>query len=215
MRLRPKTVQIKTAREINIARSQPSPDSPLVAVGPIIRAGIPAEEINEFVHQDTLKRGCRPAPLNYLGFPKTCARPSTRSFAIEIPGPQTLVDGDIINVDVTHLEGYHGDTSATFYVGTPSEDAKKVTDPQKVPPLGIAEVKPGARLGSGPRFKSSRSSVASWSRTSSAIGRKVREEPKVLRVGTRGGIRLKPGMTFTIEPMIDLGVPDVEVLEDE
>jgi methionyl aminopeptidase len=216
-------VQVKTAREIEIMREVGRlAAETLVAVADVVRAGITTDEINEFVHADTLKKGAVPAPLNYLGFPKSVCTSINEVVCHGIPGSQRLVDGDIINVDITHkYQGYHGDTSATFYVGDPSDDAVKITEiARKCLELGIAEVRPGARLGdigaAIQEFAEARGCSVVTDFVGHGIGRKFHEEPKVLHVGTRGrGIRLKPGMTFTIEPMINLGVPDVEILEDE
>jgi len=223
MHFRPKTVQVKTAREIEIMREAGRlAAETLVAVADVVRAGITTDEINQFVHADTLKKGAIPAPLDYLGFPKSVCTSINEVVCHGIPGPQRLVDGDIINVDVTHkYQGYHGDTSATFYVGTPSAEAIKITEiSRRCLELGIAEVRPGARLGdigaAIQEFAEARGCSVVTDFVGHGIGRKFHEEPKVLHVGTRGrGVRLKAGMTFTIEPMINLGVPDVEILEDE
>jgi methionyl aminopeptidase len=223
MHFRPKTVQVKTPREIEIMREAGRLTAEtLTRVADIIRAGITTEEINQFVHDDTLRLGARPAPLNYLGFPKSVCTSINEVVCHGIPGPTKLKDGDIINVDVTHIyKGYHGDTSATFYVGTPSEEAIKVTEvARRSLELAIAEVRPGARLGdigaAIQEFAEGLGMSVVTDFVGHGIGRKFHEEPKVLHVGTRGrGIRLKPGMTFTIEPMINVGVPDVEILDDE
>jgi methionyl aminopeptidase len=223
MHFRPKTVQIKTPREIEIMREAGRlAAETLTAVGPLIRAGITTEEINTFVHEDTLRKGAKPAPLNYLGFPKSVCTSINDVVCHGIPSARKLEDGDIINVDVTHLyKGYHGDTSATFYVGQPSEAAKKVTEiSRRCLALAMAEVRSGARLGdigaAIQEFAEPRGCSVVTDFVGHGIGRKFHEEPKVLHVGVRGrGVRLKPGMTFTIEPMINLGVPDVEILEDE
>jgi methionyl aminopeptidase len=223
MHFRPKTVQVKTAREIEVMReaSRLTAET-LVAVAELARPGVTTEEINDFVHADTLRKGATPAPLNYLGFPKSVCTSVNEVVCHGIPGPRKLLNGDIINIDVTHIyKGYHGDTSATFYVGRPSEDAKKITEiARRCLELAIAEVRPGARLGdigaAIQEFAEPRGCSVVTDFVGHGIGRKFHEEPKVLHVGTRGrGIRLKPGMTFTIEPMINLGVPDVEVLDDE
>ncbi len=223
MHFRPKTVQIKTAGEIDIMREAGRlAAETLFATWELVRPGVTTDEIDAFVHADTLKKGCRPAPLNYLGFPKSVCTSINEVVCHGIPGPQKLVDGDIINIDVTHIyKGFHGDTSATFYVGTPGEKAKKITEiTRKCLDLGIAEVRPGARLGdigaAIQEFAEGLGCSVVTDFVGHGIGRKFHEEPKVLHVGIRGrGIRLKPGMTFTIEPMINLGVPDVEVLADE
>jgi methionyl aminopeptidase len=223
MHFRPKTVQIKTLREIEIMREAGRLTAEtLVAVGDLVRPGVSTDDINDFVHADTLAKGARPAPLNYLGFPKSVCTSINEVVCHGIPGPRRLVDGDIVNVDVTHIyKGYHGDTSATFYVGTPSETAKRITEiARRCLDLGVAEVRAGARLGDiGAAIQEFAEGLGCGVVTDfvgHGIGRKFHEEPKVLHVGSRGrGIRLKSGMIFTIEPMINVGVADVEVLADE
>jgi methionyl aminopeptidase len=223
MLFRNRNVHVKTAREIEHMREVGRlAAETLHAVGAIIRPGISTDEINDFVHADTLRKGAKPAPLNYLGFPKSVCTSINQVVCHGIPGPQKLAEGDIINVDVTHLfHGFHGDTSATFYVGTPSAEAKKVTEiARRCLELGIAEVKPGARLGDiGAAIQEFAEGLGCGVVTDfvgHGIGRKFHEEPKVSHVGVRGrGERLRTGMTFTIEPMINLGSHEVEVLEDD
>lgn len=194
----------------------------LTEVGRIIRPGITTDEINTFVHEDTLSRGATPAPLNYHGFPKSVCTSVNEVVCHGIPGPQRLVAGDIINVDVTHLyQGYHGDTSATFYVGEPSPEAIRVTEiARRSLELAIAEVRPGARLGDiGAAIQEFAEGLGCGVVTDfvgHGIGREFHEEPKVSHTGVRGrGERLRNGMTFTIEPMINTGGPETRVLKDE
>jgi methionyl aminopeptidase len=130
MLLRPHSVPIKSAREIERMRTvcRLAADT-LSKVGEFLRPGITTEDINTFVHEDTLRKGATPAPLNYHGFPKSVCTSINDVVCHGIPGAQRLKDGDIINVDVTHIfDGFHGDTSATFYVGQPSQEAIKVTE---------------------------------------------------------------------------------------
>jgi methionyl aminopeptidase len=194
----------------------------LLKVGEMLRPGLSTDDINDFVHEDTLRRGAIPAPLNYLGFPKSVCTSINEVVCHGIPGSQRLVDGDIINVDVTHIyDGFHGDTSATFYIGDPSEDAKKVTEiSRRCLALGIAAVKPGARIGDIgaviQEFAEGHGCGVVRDFVGHGIGRTFHEEPKVSHTGVRGqGLRLRPGMIFTIEPMINLGDWRVEVLEDD
>jgi methionyl aminopeptidase len=133
-----------------------------------------------------------------------------------------LRDGDIINVDVTHIyKGFHGDTSATFYVGTPNEAAKHVTEvSRRCLELGIAQVKPGARLGdigaAIQEYAEAQQCSVVRQFVGHGIGRGFHEDPQVSHVGQWGrGTRLKPGMTFTIEPMINLGTWQVTILDDD
>jgi methionyl aminopeptidase len=134
---------------------------------------------------------------------------------------EVLEDGDIINVDVTHIyEGYHGDTSATFYVGDPSPEAKHVTEvSRRTLDLGITQVREGARLGdigaAIQEFAEAQGCSVVRAFVGHGIGRIFHEPPQVSHVGRKGtGLRLKAGMVFTIEPMINLGNYDVEILDD-
>lgn len=218
------SVEIKGEREISLMREVGQlAASTLERVGPMLRAGITTQEINDFVHADTLRLGARPAPLNYKGFPRSVCTSINEVVCHGIPSSsRVLKDGDIINVDVTHLyKGYHGDTSATFYIGEPSEDAKRVVEvARKALDLGIAQVRPGARLGdigaAIQEFAESHGCSVVRDFVGHGIGRKFHDEPQVKHYGAWGtGNRLKPGMTFTIEPMVNLGGYEVEVLDDD
>lgn len=223
MQFRTTSVEIKTPAEIEAMREvcRLAADT-LCRVGEILRPGLTTEEINQFVHDDTLRKGAKPAPLNYKGFPKSVCTSINEVVCHGIPSRRALVDGDIINVDITHIfNGFHGDTSATFYVGTPSADALRVTETsRRCLELGIAEVRPGARLGdigaAIQEFAHAQNCSVVRDFVGHGIGRKFHDEPKVLHVGTRGrGTRLRPGMTFTIEPMINLGTFEVRILDDD
>src|ERR1700729_3020409 len=124
------SVEIKSPREIEGLRVACEVASEtLLLVGERIRAGMTTEDINTLVHEDTIRRGAYPAPLNYHGFPKSVCTSVNEVVCHGIPGPRVLATGDIINVDVTTIVGgFHGDTSATFYIGKPSPEAKHVTE---------------------------------------------------------------------------------------
>jgi methionyl aminopeptidase len=228
LHFRSSSVEIKTPREIDAMREvgRLAGDS-LFRVAELIRPGITTNEINAFVHEDTLKKGARPAPLGYRNgdtppFPKSVCTSINEVVCHGIPSSRALREGDIVNVDITHVyRGFHGDTSATFYVGKPSKDAKLVTEvARRSLELGIAEVKPGARLGDIGAAIQEFAEAAGCSVVEDfvghGIGRKFHDEPKVAHYGERGkGIRLKAGMTFTIEPMINLGTLEVRILDDE
>lgn len=224
MRFRASHVEIKSAREIDAMREvcRLAADT-LVRVGRILVPGMTTEEINTFVHQDTLAKGAIPAPLNYHGFPKSVCTSLNEVVCHGIPTPnQRLRDGDIINVDVTHIyEGFFGDTSATFYIGEVSERSKLITEiSRKSLELAIAEVKPGARLGdigaAIQEFAEPLGCSVVEAFVGHGIGRKFHDEPQVPHVGKRGkGLRLRPGMTFTIESMINLGTKEVTILDDD
>ena len=124
----------------------------LVMVGERIRAGITTDEINTWVHEYCLEHDALPAPLNYKGFPKSVCTSVNDCVCHGIPDGTVLKDGDIINVDVTTIfpntHGYYGDTSVTFYIGEPSEEAKLVTEvARRGLELGIAQVRHGAMIG--------------------------------------------------------------------
>lgn len=223
MNLRSGAIDIKTPREIEKMRvvGQLAART-LEAVGKIIRPGLTTQEIDDFVHKDTLERQCIPAPLNYRGFPKSCCTSVNEVVCHGIPGSYVLRDGDIVNVDVTHIfEGFHGDTSATFYVGTPSPQARHVTEvARRCLDIGIAQVKPGARIGdigaAIQQFAEAKGCSVVEQFVGHGIGLRFHEEPQVSHVGQWGrGPRIKTGMTFTIEPMINLGTWQVQILQDE
>ena len=228
LHFRSSSVEIKSAREIDAMREvgRLAGDS-LVKVAELIRPGVTTNELNAFVHDDTLKKGAKPAPLNYRNgdsppFPKSICTSVNEVVCHGIPSSRALQEGDIVNVDITHIyRGFHGDTSATFYVGKPSEEAKLVTEvARRSLELGIAEVRPGARLGdigaAIQEFAEARGCSVVEDFVGHGIGRKFHDEPKVAHYGERGkGMRLKAGMTFTIEPMINVGTHEVRILDDE
>jgi methionyl aminopeptidase len=213
------SVEIKNTREIDALRvaSEMAAET-LVLVGERIRAGMSTEEINTLVHEDTLRRGAYPAPLNYHGFPKSVCTSVNEVVCHGIPDARVLKDGDIVNVDVTTMyKGFFGDTSATFYIGTPSPGARLVVESaRKALELGIAEVKEGARLGdigaAIQEYVEAQGCSVVRDFVGHGIGRKFHEPPQVKHYGKRGsGERLKAGMVFTIEPMVNAGRFEVEV----
>jgi methionyl aminopeptidase len=223
MGLRTGAIDVKTPKEIDLMRKAGRlAAETLEAVGPLIVPGVKTREIDEFVHRDTLRLGCTPAPLNYRGFPKSCCTSVNEVICHGIPSERALKDGDIINVDVTHIyEGYHGDTSATFYVGKVSSDARRVTEvARSCLDLGVAQVRPGGRLGdigaAIQEYAEANGCSVVRAFVGHGIGRKFHEDPQVSHVGNWGrGSRMKPGMTFTIEPMINLGTCEARILDDD
>ena len=197
----------------------------LVMVGKHIAPGMTTDDINTLVHDYTLKHGAWPSPLNYHGFPKSVCTSVNEVVCHGIPGKRVLKDGDIINVDVTSYypakNGFHGDTSATFYVGTPSDAAKLVTEVSRMClELGIAEVREGARIGdigaAIMQYAHAQGCSVVRDYVGHGIGREFHTAPQVPHYGKRGdGKRLKAGMVFTIEPMINFGHYECERLDDE
>ncbi|MEO7328280.1 MAG: type I methionyl aminopeptidase [Minicystis sp.] len=193
----------------------------LQVAGEAIRAGMTTDELNTIVHEDTLRRGAKPSQLGYHGFPKSVCTSRNEVVCHGIPGAERLFEGDIVNVDVTsYFGGFHGDTSATFFVGAPSAAAHKVTMvAARCLDLAIAEVREDARLGdigaAIQAYAEAQGCSVVRDCLGHGIGRRFHIEPDVSHVGKRGtGVRLRAGMVFTIEPMINLGRPEVETLSD-
>jgi methionyl aminopeptidase len=179
-------------------------------------------EIDRWVREDTRARGGKPSQLGYKGFPAAVCTSKNEVVCHGIPRPDvTLHPGDILNVDVTtDLAGFHGDTSETFLLGAPSDEARHVVDvARRCRDAGIAVVRDGARLGDiGAAIEElARAEGCSVVREygGHGIGRVMHAPPHVSHVGVRGtGMRLRSGMVFTIEPMVNLGGPDVDLLDD-
>jgi methionyl aminopeptidase len=215
-------IRIKTPEEIEAMRPACQlAANTLVMIEEYIQPGVSTDEINEIVHDYTLKHGAIPAPLNYRGFPKSVCTSVNHVVCHGIPGSKKLKSGDIINVDVTSiLHGWHGDTSRTFFVGEPKPRARKVVEvSKKALEIGIAAAKPGATLGDiGHAIQSfvegEKCSVVK-EYCGHGIGREFHEDPQVLHYGRAGeGVELKPGMVFTIEPMVNVGKAAVKLLGD-
>ncbi|MFW5926382.1 MAG: type I methionyl aminopeptidase [Myxococcota bacterium] len=197
----------------------------LTMVGDHLRPGMTTLEIDELVHQYIVDRGAYPSPLNYHGFPKSVCTSVNDVVCHGIPtDKQVLKDGDILNVDVTSYypakNGFHGDTSATFYIGEPSEEAKKVVEvSRRCLELGVAEVAEGKRIGdigaAIQEYAESQGCSVVRDYVGHGVGREFHMPPQVPHFGVRGrGKRLKAGMVFTIEPMVNLGTHETEQLED-
>jgi methionyl aminopeptidase len=197
----------------------------LALIGTRIAAGISTAQIDRWVREDTAQRGGKPSQLGYHGFPASVCTSRNAVVCHGIPRPEdVLVPGDIVNVDVTTLlNGYHGDTSATFVVGGPeaaTAEALHIVDvARRCRDAGIAVVRHGARLGDvGAAIeelaRSEGCSVVS-DFGGHGIGRQMHCDPHVDHTGTKGtGMRLQVGMAFTIEPMINLGAPEIRTLGD-
>jgi methionyl aminopeptidase len=193
----------------------------LEAVGATLRPGMITDDIDTFVHEYTVSRGAVPAPLHYRGFPKSVCTSVNEVVCHGIPGNRRLNNGDIINVDVTSiLNGWHGDVSATFYIGEPSPEARHLVEvTRKCLALGIEQVKPGARLGdigaAIQQYAEANGCSVVRDFVGHGIGRQFHEPPQVAHFGTAGrGQRLKAGMVFTIEPMINQGDWRLHTLSD-
>ncbi|MBD2662926.1 methionine aminopeptidase [Richelia sinica FACHB-800] len=189
---------------------------------PLVKPGVSTLELNDEAERWTQAQGAKSAPLGYKGFPRSICTSVNEVICHGIPnGKQILKDGDIINIDVTPIvDGYHGDTSKTFIVGNPSLTAKKLVEvTQKCLELGIAEVKPGARIGDIGAAIQEYAEAHGFSVVRDFVGHGISNifhtAPDIPHYGTRGkGKRLRAGMVFTIEPMINEGTWEAEMLSD-
>jgi methionyl aminopeptidase len=218
-------IEIKSPREIDAMRvsSQMAADT-LLLVGDRIRAGMTTDEINTIVHEDTVRRGAVPSPLNYHGFPKSVCTSVNDVVCHGIPtARERLKPGDIVNVDVTTQfpadRGFHGDTSATFFIGEPSAEARHVTEvARRSLEIGIAQVHDGGRIGdigaAIQEYAEGQGCSVVRDFVGHGIGRKFHTDPQVphYRLPPRAdNPRMRAGMVFTIEPMINLGTWEVDV----
>jgi len=187
----------------------------------MIEPGLKTDDINTFVHEETIKAEAIPAPLNYRGFPKSVCISINDVICHGIPGDRILKDGDIVNVDITPiLDGYYADASKTFFVGTPTKDGEKIVNvAAQSLKRGIEAIAPGATLGdigfAIQNYAESQGCSVVREFIGHGVGIDFHEQPQVMHFGKRGdGITLVPGMVFTIEPMINLGKKELHVLED-
>lgn len=188
-----------------------------------VRAGVSTMELNDFAHKLTLKRGAQSAPLNYKGFPRSICTSVNNVVCHGIPRKdEILKDGDIVNIDITViLNGYHGDTSRMFSVGTISDAARTLlADTEEAMWVGIRKIRPGGRISDIGEaiddFLTPRKYGIVRDLTGHGIGRKFHEEPSVPHY-RQNRVRniMKPGMTFTVEPMVNRGDWRVTFDEDD
>ena len=191
-------------------------------IGDYIEPGISTNELDIICHNFiTEKQKAIPAPLNYMGFPKSICTSLNHVVCHGIPGQRILKTGDCLNIDITVIkDGFHGDTSRMFFVGKPSIKAKRLSDiAYKSMWLGIEQLADGNYLGDiGFAIQSfvekNRFSVVR-EYCGHGIGSVFHEDPQVLHYGKpKTGIKLKAGMTLTIEPMVNAGKKEVKLLPD-
>ncbi len=190
-------------------------------IGAHVRPGITTLELDTICHEFIIARGAIPAPLNYRGYPKSTCISINHVVCHGIPGDRALIAGDILNIDVTViLDGWHGDSSRMYCAGPPSTKARNLIDATHESLMrGIAAAKPGATLGDVGHAIQSFVEAQRFSVVRDfcghGIGQTFHAPPNVLHYGRRGeGPVLKPGMFFTIEPMVNAGRPEVKVLDD-
>ena len=191
-------------------------------IAPHVQAGITTGELDRICHDYIVNvQRAIPAPLNYRGFPKSICTSVNHVVCHGIPGAKKLKRGDVLNIDITVIkDGYHGDASKMFFVGEPPVVARRVCQiAYECLRTGIEMVKPGIHLGDighaiQQHAETHRCSVVR-EYCGHGIGREFHEDPQVLHYGKPGdGVMLVPGMTFTIEPMINAGKRHTRLLPD-
>ncbi len=194
----------------------------LEMIGPHVKPGVTTEELDRLCHDYIVnEQQAIPAPLNYKGFPKSICTSINQVVCHGIPGEKPLKNGDTLNIDVTVIkDGYHGDTSKMFHVGTVPVWAERLSQvTQECLYKAIEIVRPGTKLGDIGAVIQKHAEKNGFSVVREfcghGIGRVFHEEPQVMHFGEAGtGIELLEGMTFTIEPMINQGKADTKILGD-
>ncbi|MBZ5712035.1 type I methionyl aminopeptidase [Nannocystis pusilla] len=217
-------VEIKSKRDIEKMRATCRlAASVLDHIAPHVVPGVTTGRLDKICHEYIVSHGAYPSPLNYKGFPRSICTSINEVICHGIPGDQVLNAGDILNIDITTtLDGYFGDCSDMFVVGgSTTPEAQKLVDVTRESLwLGIAEVGPTKRIGDiGAAIYEFAHGRHGYGVVEAfcghGIGREFHMAPQVSHVGKRGnGLRMKPGMTFTIEPMINLGTPHCDILAD-
>jgi len=193
----------------------------LDALVPLVKPGATTQALDDFVREFTLAGGAVPATLGYRGYAHSCCISINHVVCHGIPSDKTLKDGDIVNIDVTPLlDGWHGDSSRMYLVGDVPLKARRLVEvTYECLMLGIEKARPGARLGDIGAAIQQHAERHRYGVVREfcghGLGRLFHDAPEVIHAARAGtGPELKPGMFFTIEPMINLGKPGVKLLED-
>ncbi|MDP6728885.1 MAG: methionyl aminopeptidase [SAR324 cluster bacterium] len=226
----PRRIMIKNEEQLEgIRRSSILTRDLLDMLEERIQVGVTTNQINEWVHEETLAQGADPAPLNYgrgkgprgKPFPKSVCTSINEVICHGIPNERILADGDIINVDVTcNLDGYFGDASRMFIIGEiPDSTRELVEETKKCLELGIAQVRPGGRTGDIGYAIQNHAESLGYSVVRDfcghGVGVEFHEAPQILHYGSTGsGDIMQQDMVFTIEPMINMGRPESRILGD-
>ncbi|MEP0324158.1 type I methionyl aminopeptidase [Bauldia litoralis] len=187
----------------------------------LVKPGVPTQVIDDFVYQFAIDNNALPATLGYKGYTKSSCISVNHVVCHGIPGEKPLRDGDIVNIDVTLIvDGWHGDSSRMYMVGNVKRAAERLVDvTYEAMMRGIEAIRPGSTTGD---IGHAIQEYAEGERCSvvrdfcgHGLGQLFHDAPNILHYGSPGeGIPLKPGMIFTVEPMINLGRPQVKVLSD-
>ena len=217
-------VPIKSAEELEMARQAGRLAAEVLAmVAPYVVPGVSTEKLDQICHDHIVNvQGAPPANLGYQGYPKTILTSINQVVCHGIPADKPLKKGDIVNVDVTVVtaDGWYGDNSRMLEIGECSIAARRLCAlTYESMWLGIEQVRPGARLGdighAIQKFIEGHGLSVVREFCGHGIGQKFHEDPQVLHYGKPGtGEELVPGMTFTIEPMINIGRRDIKEMPD-
>lgn len=190
-------------------------------IAPMVQPGVTTAALDDKVRELTLDGGAVPATLGYRGYAHSCCISINHVVCHGIPSDKALKEGDILNIDVTPLlDGWHGDSSRMYFAGEPSLKARRLVEvTYECLMIGIEQAKPGNRIGD---IGAAIQTYAEANRygvvrefCGHGLGRLFHDAPEVVHAGRAGtGPLIKPGMFFTIEPMINLGKPAVKLLND-
>ena len=214
---------IKSKREIELMRKSCAlAANTLEFIAPYVKAGVSTQKLNDLCHDYIMSHDALPSPLNYKGYPKSICTSINEVICHGIPSDKAILkEGDIVNVDITvYLNKFHGDTSKTFCVGEVSPEIKKLVDvTYQCMMVGIEQVRPGGRLGDIGAAVAELAHRHGYSVVEEycghGIGRDFHEEPQVVHNSERNtGLVFQPGMIFTVEPMINMGVKHCKLLKD-
>ena len=216
-------IVLKTGRELKVMREacRISAEA-LKLAGSAVEPGVTTAELDKIAEKYILSQGAKPNFKNYNGYPATACISINNEVIHGIPSKKRVIKaGDIVSIDLgAKFEGYHGDNAATFACGDVSEEAKRLMDTTRESLYeGIAAAVSGGRLGdigaAVQQYVEKRGYSVVRQFVGHGIGTQLHEAPEVPNFGTHGrGIRLMPGMTLAIEPMVNMGLSDVKVMPD-
>ena len=215
-------IAIKNEHELEVMRQACKITAAARALaGEMVRPGVSTKAIDQAVHDFIVSQGAKPSFLNYSGYPASACISVNSTVIHGIPGHYTLMEGDIVSVDVgAYYKGFHGDCAATFACGAISTEARRLIDVTKQSFFeGIAQARKGKRVQDISHaiqtYVESNGFSVVRSFVGHGVGRQLHEEPEVPNYGAPGrGPRLIPGMTIAVEPMVNVGTYDVHILKD-
>lgn len=216
-------ISVKNSEQIKLMRAAGRiTGEALLLAGEKLHAGMTTKQLDTIIRQYIESRGAKPSFLGYGGFPGSACISINDQVIHGIPGPRVIEDGDIVKVDVgAFYKGFHGDSANTFAVGSVSAEAKHLIEITKESFWrGIAEAKPGKRIGdighAVQAYVEENGCSVVRRYVGHGVGEELHESPDVPNFGTAGrGVRLYPGMTIAVEPMVNAGTPDVNELRDK